>query len=53
MTTLTRTMNRMAGVLGVVGAAISTAAALRLTLRPGFDQHGAVRFPETEDSVRI
>jgi hypothetical protein len=53
MTTLTRTMHHMVGVLGVVGAAISTAAALRLTLRPGYDSHGAVRFPETDTSVRF
>jgi hypothetical protein len=53
MTTLTRTMNHMAGVLGVVGAAISSAAALRLTLRPGFDHSKAVRFPEHGTDARI
>ncbi len=52
MTALTRSLTQMGAVLGVVGAAISTAAALRLTLRPGHNAHGAVRFPETDHSLQ-
>lgn len=49
MTALKSSMRLMGDALGVVGAAISSAAALRITRRP----EGAVRFPETDHSVRI
>jgi hypothetical protein len=49
MTALTRSLAEVAAALGVVGAAISSAAALRMTHRP----EGVVRFPDQDASVRI
>jgi hypothetical protein len=49
MTALTRSLTEIGAALGVVGAAISSAAALRMTHRP----EGAVRFPDQDHSVRI
>jgi hypothetical protein len=49
MTALTRSLAEIGAALGVVGAAISSAAALRMTHRP----EGAVRFPDRDHSVRV
>jgi hypothetical protein len=49
MTSLTRSLADIGAALGVVGTAISSAAALRMTHRP----EGVVRFPERDAGVRI
>jgi hypothetical protein len=49
MTALTRSLSEIGAALGVVGAAISSAAAMRINRRP----EGAVRFPDQDHSVRI
>jgi hypothetical protein len=49
MTALTRSLADIGAALGVVGAAISSAAALRMTHRP----EGVVRFPDRDTTVRI
>ncbi len=49
MTALTRSLAEIGAALGVVGAAISSAAALRMTYRP----EGIVRFPDQDEGIRI
>ncbi|MCX7300135.1 MAG: hypothetical protein NTX73_07100 [Rhodobacterales bacterium] len=49
MTALKSSIRLMGDALGVVGAAISSAAALRITQWP----LGAGRFPETDRIVRV
>jgi hypothetical protein len=49
MTALSRSLADIGAALGVVGAAITSAAALRMTHRP----EGVVRFPDQDQSVRV
>jgi hypothetical protein len=49
MTALTRSLADIGAAVGVVGAAISSAAALRMTHRP----EGVVRFPDRDPNARI
>ena len=53
MTALTRSLTQFGAVLGVVGAAISTAAALRINHRPGAEDLSRLGIDARDFTVRI